>query len=709
MPMTLSKRSIFILNQLLNAPSHVTPEELQTKLQVSKRTVYYDVRQINDWLEDHKLSPVNKHYGKGIYLDEITKKQVPRYLDEIEGRHYHLSTDERLAWITVLLLSHKKKYFANDFAETLEVSRSTVTHDIATLRKELSLLDLKLLSAKKDGYTIVGSEKDKRQAFVRYYSALYALQGWERLSSEVVESLDTTAFDDNIQVVTGTLPFLFPIVKQWVTEAEKLIHVSYTDEMHDNLAIKSIIICKRLKIGDQITLDDEEKEVLNQTEEYKVARHIANRLSIHMDIEWPEDEICFLTMNLLGAKVNTSNLSDGTAEELGQLKQVIQAMVSEFQNRAYVIFEDRGQLEEQLFIHLKPTYYRMKYGIFVENLLTQEIKQSYGEVFDITKKLIHHFEKLVGQSLNDDETAYIAMHFGGWLRKHDTQIAPKKKGIVVCENGVGTSNILRSQLDTLFSSIKIVQSVSYQNYINGTFDDIDYVFSTKAIPDNPKVIPVSPILDDAEKERLFKQIQQESGQEINHPLHPEDLLAIIQQHADIKNVEALTFDLKQVMNQRYSSIKEFRKPMLNEVLSPNNIQQVKKIKNWQEAITVAAQPLKEQEYIEDSYIQAMIENVEETGPYIVIAPKIAVPHARPEAGVRKMAMSLLTIEDGVYFSDQEDHFVQMVIVLAAIDNDTHLKALSQLTELISDPNRVDEIIQATDKKTIMNLINQVSN
>ncbi|WP_404455282.1 BglG family transcription antiterminator [Virgibacillus necropolis] len=706
--MTLSKRSIFILNQLLNAPSHVTPEELQTKLQVSKRTVYYDVQQINDWLEDHQLDPITNHYGKGISLDEKTKKQLPRFLYEIEGRHYHLSTDERLAWITVLLLSHKKTYFANDFAETLEVSRSTVTHDIARLRKELSPLGLDVLSTKRDGYTITGSEKDKRQAFVRYYSELYTLQGWERLSSEVVESLDGPTIDNNIQVVTGTLPFLFPIVKQWVTEAEKLIHVSYTDEMHDNLAIKSVIICKRLKNGDQITLEDEEKEVLSQTEEYKVARHIANRLSIHMDIAWPEDEICFLTMNLLGAKVNTSKLPDDTVQELGQLKQVIRAMVSEFQNRAYVIFEDRSQMEEQLFIHLKPTYYRMKYGVFVENLLTPEIRQNYGEVFDITKKVVHHIEKLVGQSLNNDETAYIAMHFGGWLRKHNTEITPKKKGIVVCENGVGTSNILRSQLDTLFSSIEIVQSVSYRNYINGNFDDIDYVFSTKPIPDNPKVIPVSPILDDAEKERLFKQIQQESDQKRSYPLSPEDLIAVVQQHADIKNLEGLTFDLKQILNHNHTSVREFRKPMLNEVLSENSIQQTKKVQSWKDAIRIAAQPLKEQKYIEDTYIKAMIENVEESGPYIVIAPKIAVPHARPEAGVQKMAMSLLTIEEGVYFSDSEDHFVQMVIVLAAVDNDTHLKALSQLTELISDQNRVDEIIQATDKKTIINLINQVS-
>ncbi|WP_176222156.1 BglG family transcription antiterminator [Tuberibacillus sp. Marseille-P3662] len=703
--MTLSKRSVFILDQLMNTPSYLTADELQKKLQVSKRTVYYDVRQINNWLEDHQLDTINQQYGKGIYLEDKIKQKLPHYLNSIKGWYYHLSKDERLACIAVLMLNNQS-YYAKDFAKKLWVSRSTITHDIAELRQALSSLNLDITFIRNTGYTLVGNEENKRQVFVQYFAKLFSQQNWDHIPLRLMDILNEPSpevkNDDHFEIQ------MFPVLKQWVSEAEKIIHVSYTDEMHDNLAIKSIVICKRLKSGEHITLNQQQKEALIQTQEYQAAEYIADRLNRYLNIEWPEDDICFLTMNLLGAKVDSSTLSEETHQELGQLKQVIQLMVTEFQNRACVIFEERKCLEKQLFIHLKPTYYRLKYGVFVENLLTMEIKKTYWEIFEITKKVVHHFEKLLQQPLRDDETAYIAMHFGGWLRKHDTQIAPKKKGIVVCENGVGTSNILKAQIEGLVSTIEIVNTVSLKHYQRCDFSNIDYIFSTKPIPDDPKVFQVSPILGHAEKERLLKQMQHESGQHADASVETEELLSIIQKHTEINHLEALKLDLDQFLNNNNAKVRESRKPMLNEVLSEDHILPNRSVESWQEAIKVAAQPLQEQGYIEETYINAMIQGVKDNGPYIVIAPKIAVPHARPESGVQRLGMSLLTIKDGIYFSDQEDHFVQMVIVLAAVDNDTHLKALSQLTELISNQDSVDEMIQATDPKTIMNLVNQVS-
>ena len=40
----------------------------------------------------------------------------------------------------------------------------------------------------------------------------------------------------------------------------------------------------------------------------------------------------------------------------------------------------------------------------------------------------------------------------------------------------------------------------------------------------------------------------------------------------------------------------------------------------------------------------MINNVKEIGSYIVIAPKVAIPHARPEDGTNKLGISFLKLE-----------------------------------------------------------------
>ncbi|MFO6427822.1 PTS sugar transporter subunit IIA [Escherichia coli] len=44
------------------------------------------------------------------------------------------------------------------------------------------------------------------------------------------------------------------------------------------------------------------------------------------------------------------------------------------------------------------------------------------------------------------------------------------------------------------------------------------------------------------------------------------------------------------------------------------------------------------------YYQAILDGVEQFGPYFVIAPGLAMPHGRPEEGVKKTGFSLVTLK-----------------------------------------------------------------
>ena len=58
----------------------------------------------------------------------------------------------------------------------------------------------------------------------------------------------------------------------------------------------------------------------------------------------------------------------------------------------------------------------------------------------------------------------------------------------------------------------------------------------------------------------------------------------------------------------------------------------KSAKDWEDAIRIATKDLLAGGYIKESYVDGIIDCVKEFGPYIVIAPDIALPHARPEKG-----------------------------------------------------------------------------
>ena len=139
-----------------------------------------------------------------------------------------------------------------------------------------------------------------------------------------------------------------------------------------------------------------------------------------------------------------------------------------------------------------------------------------------------------------------------------------------------------------------------------------------------------------------------------------------------------------------------------EILSADKIQILDKVETWEQAITIAANPLLTQDYFESSYVTAMIDSVKELGPYIVIAPEIAIAHARPNDDVKHIGLSLLKLNQHINFSE-EGHFASLIFVLSAIDNDGHLAILRSLATKLGDQDTVNKLLAAQEINEIVNI------
>lgn len=134
--------------------------------------------------------------------------------------------------------------------------------------------------------------------------------------------------------------------------------------------------------------------------------------------------------------------------------------------------------------------------------------------------------------------------------------------------------------------------------------------------------------------------------------------------------------------------------MIKELIEQNRVTFAKSFSTWEEAVATAAKPLLDQKAIEPGYIKAIINCVKEFGPYIVIAPDIALPHAKGGEGVIETSISFMKVEDPVHFSDSEEHDARLLFVLASINNDDHLEKLAELVEEISDEDLVAQLLSA---------------
>ena len=112
------------------------------------------------------------------------------------------------------------------------------------------------------------------------------------------------------------------------------------------------------------------------------------------------------------------------------------------------------------------------------------------------------------------------------------------------------------------------------------------------------------------------------------------------------------------------------------------------------AIRASGQLLFESGRVTTAYIDQMVAAVEEFGPYIVIAPGIALAHARPSEAVLSTGLSLAVLAYPIDFGSHNDP-VSLVFGLAAVDHDGHIAVLSELAERLSDEDFVNNLINAS--------------
>jgi len=121
--------------------------------------------------------------------------------------------------------------------------------------------------------------------------------------------------------------------------------------------------------------------------------------------------------------------------------------------------------------------------------------------------------------------------------------------------------------------------------------------------------------------------------------------------------------------------------------------------DWKDAIRISVKPLEERGFVEPEYKEAIIANVEALGAYIIIAPHVALPHARPEQGVIKSQLAVTLFRKGVKFENKETP-VKLFIVLAAENNDSHLETLVMLSEILKDEGNVEKMISVDSAKSL---------
>lgn len=127
--------------------------------------------------------------------------------------------------------------------------------------------------------------------------------------------------------------------------------------------------------------------------------------------------------------------------------------------------------------------------------------------------------------------------------------------------------------------------------------------------------------------------------------------------------------------------------------------------DWQQAIDYSMEVLLQKGYVTSSYIDAIKTTTQETGPYYILAPFVAMPHARPECGAIKTGLSITLLKNTVEFGENKEP-VKLLIGLSAADSNEHIGAIQALSEMFCEESQIEALLNANTERQLMDIIAQ---
>ncbi|WRP07640.1 PTS mannitol transporter subunit IICBA [Rossellomorea aquimaris] len=139
----------------------------------------------------------------------------------------------------------------------------------------------------------------------------------------------------------------------------------------------------------------------------------------------------------------------------------------------------------------------------------------------------------------------------------------------------------------------------------------------------------------------------------------------------------------------------------DDLLLEENIFMNQEFATKEEAIRFAGEALVKAGYVEESYVDAMIDREGITSTYM--GNNVAIPHGTEDAkkAVIKSGFTVVQVPNGVDFNGEK---AKMIFGIAGKDG-THLEILSGIAVVCSEQENVDQMVQAKSAKELKDIIN----
>ena len=687
----MNKRSREILSQLITKTEYsqtISIQDLAEMFKVSSRTIRYDIEQINDYLKENHLQPLN--LGKqGVINTQADITKARESLSEEGFYSFKLSREERVCFSAVMMICSDDYITLSEIADQLFVSRSTIIQDLEHIKSFFRERHLYVLSHSNKGLLLEGREIDKRNLLIDMIQSENSIFKAEPIFQHLTQCLSK-----NLKIDLEDIS----MIEKIINEAEHIYGRFLTYQSFVQLRNYFQLSLYRLRKAHYVEYGDDKNS------KWDMAKGMIDQIQQFIVKEIPDTEIYYVASVLNRMKYIKKTTSN---KEIVKMQVITRNFIEKISKDIHRNLQGDYIFYENLINHLESTFSTLG-DRFAINSVVDEILQRYPEVKQATERNVYVFEEYVGRKLSEEEIAYIVVHICAAIERNKNETV-RYSVVLVCNGGIGTSQLLLARLEKFFH-LDVIDIIPAHDIENMNMDDVDAVISTISLEGKGiEYIQVDPLLTDEDCIRVgekLSKIHPKVSEKETISEENQDSLKSLETIKDILEEDEEEIAIGKIKSVIESFFQKKEETTLSDLLPAQAIQIGVECSDWKGAIEASAKYLLKNGAINENYIKAMIKNVMENGPYIVVAPGFALPHEALNAGASKVGMSLIRLKTPVPFGKKEMDPIEWVCCLSAINKETHLKAMFQLVNLFYNQSFRKQIKECKTGEEIYKIIEQ---
>lgn len=687
----MNKRSREILSQLITKTEYsqtISIQDLAEMFKVSSRTIRYDIEQINDYLKENHLQPLNLE-KQGVINTQADITKARESLSEEGFYSFKLSREERVCFSAVMMICSDDYITLSEIADQLFVSRSTIIQDLEHIKSFFRERHLYVLSHSNKGLLLEGREIDKRNLLIDMIQSENSIFKVEPIFQHLTQCLSK-----NLKIDLEDIS----MIEKIINEAEHIYGRFLTDQSFVQLRNYFQLSLYRLRKAHYVEYGDDKNS------KWDMAKGMIDQIQQFIVKEIPDTEIYYVASVLNRMKYIKKTTSN---KEIVKMQVITRNFIEKISKDIHRNLQGDYIFYENLINHLESTFSTLG-DRFAINSVVDEVLQRYPEVKQATERNVYVFEEYVGRKLSEEEIAYIVVHICAAIERNKNETV-RYSVVLVCNGGIGTSQLLLARLEKFFH-LDVIDIIPAHDIENMNMDDVDAVISTISLEGKGiEYIQVDPLLTDEDCIRVgekLSKIHPKVSEKETISEENQDSLKSLETIKDILEEDEEEIAIGKIKSVIESFFQKKEETTLSDLLPAQAIQIGVECSDWKGAIEASAKYLLKNGAINENYIKAMIKNVMENGPYIVVAPGFALPHEALNAGASKVGMSLIRLKTPVPFGKKEMDPIEWVCCLSAINKETHLKAMFQLVNLFYNQSFRKQIKECKTGEEIYKIIEQ---